>query len=299
MLRLTIYLAFLIFKISSVQNEFHWNAGEASKMSCVAPQNCSSCTLKKRSDKRNNFTDLGKVSDLEVCALLCCEIEVCDLALLENERCYSVSCYSEDSCETELVPVKNKNSLKTDIIKFRRKSGNDVWSSGSRKNQDDESISRIVTKQASVQKLANQKEIDQKDASITLSNKDKMESPMDALLQKESSIIRSKQIKQASLSKKEEISTEVNEKIQTVTEHYLKSQEKSDITALQENETVSHISKMSIPGKSRDLRHTLISPITIGAFTCMAVIAVSGFAMAIIKYQKERKEFQDKQTQKP
>ena len=31
----------------------------------------------------------------------------------------------------------------------------------------------------------------------------------------------------------------------------------------------------------------------------MTVIAVSGFAMAIIKYQRERKEFEDKQTQKP
>jgi len=31
----------------------------------------------------------------------------------------------------------------------------------------------------------------------------------------------------------------------------------------------------------------------------MAVIAVSGFAMAIIKYKKERKEVDDKQTQLP
>ena len=68
---------------------------------------------------------------------------------------------------------------------------------------------------------------------------------MDALLQKESSIIRSKQNKQMSYSKKEEIPPAVNEKIQAVTEHYLKSQEKTDITALQENETVSHISKVT------------------------------------------------------
>ena len=49
----------------------------------------------------------------------------------------------------------------------------------------------------------------------------------------------------------------------------------------------------------RDARHNIMSPITIGAFTCMAVIAVSGFVMAIIKYKREHRDVTNKETQSP
>ena len=42
-----------------------------------------------------------------------------------------------------------------------------------------------------------------------------------------------------------------------------------------------------------------MSPITIGAFTCMAVIAVSGFVMAVIKYKREHRDVTNKETQSP
>ena len=51
--------------------------------------------------------------------------------------------------------------------------------------------------------------------------------------------------------------------------------------------------------RKRNARHNIMSPITIGAFTCMAVIALSGFVMAIIKYKREHRVVNDKETQSP
>lgn len=67
---------------------------------------------------------------------------------------------------------------------------------------------------------------------------------MDALLQKETSMIKEKQ----NNNKKETVTKpNVANKIQDITEHYLKAEEKSDMTALQENETtISHTSKVGL-----------------------------------------------------
>ena len=67
---------------------------------------------------------------------------------------------------------------------------------------------------------------------------------MDALLRKETSMIKEKQ----NNNKKETVAKpNVANKIQDITEHYLKAEEKSDMTALQENETTtSHASKVGL-----------------------------------------------------
>lgn len=69
---------------------------------------------------------------------------------------------------------------------------------------------------------------------------------MDALLHKEVTMVRDKQKQNDESAKKETVNKKtptgnVGEKIQDITEHYLKAEEKSDMTALQENETsVTH-----------------------------------------------------------
>ncbi|KAJ7330231.1 hypothetical protein OS493_022754 [Desmophyllum pertusum] len=50
--------------------------------------------------KSGNFTKLGKVSDLEVCMLLCCELERCQAAFLAGKNCYSVTCFTTNHCAT-------------------------------------------------------------------------------------------------------------------------------------------------------------------------------------------------------
>lgn len=50
--------------------------------------------------KSGNFTKLGKVSDLEVCMLLCCELDRCQAAFLAGKNCYSVTCFTDNHCAT-------------------------------------------------------------------------------------------------------------------------------------------------------------------------------------------------------
>jgi len=292
--------------IKAEWSNFKWSNKDylenAGKTSCLPQFHYNSHTLKQHG-RSNNFTQLGKVIDVEVCSLLCCEVETCDLALLEEDHCYAVKCLSIDDCDLE------PTDRKSEVVTMRRKKGTDIWSSGTQPNKNGapfykENQAKIVTKEAAVQK-SSIPEIETvshepKGSLIAISNKDHIDSPMDALLQKESSMVKQKQNNDVNASKKSSDPQEIKqsgERIQDITEHYLKAEEKNDMTALQENETSAVHPKLI--HRRQDLRHTLISPITIGAFTCMAVIAVSGFAMAIIKYQRERREYEDKQTQKP
>lgn len=45
-----------------------------------------------------NFTDVGEVGNLSMCAALCCMSQRCDLALTINKSCFIVSCYSVSLC---------------------------------------------------------------------------------------------------------------------------------------------------------------------------------------------------------
>lgn len=95
------------------------------------------------------------------------------------------------------------------------------------------------------------------DAVISLSTKDKTESPMDQLLKEELELVHKKEIEKENswnlvdhtkVDKKDNlVTTNLGKEIQSVTgEHYLKAEDKSDITALQENDTtIAHASKVT------------------------------------------------------
>lgn len=40
------------------------------------------------------------MSDLEVCMLLCCELDRCQAAFLAGKNCYSVTCFTDNHCAT-------------------------------------------------------------------------------------------------------------------------------------------------------------------------------------------------------
>ena len=53
----------------------------------------------KGGESTGAFTERGLVPDISQCAGLCCEDQSCDLAYTEGQRCYTVSCYNQDTCQ--------------------------------------------------------------------------------------------------------------------------------------------------------------------------------------------------------
>ncbi|XP_031564921.1 uncharacterized protein LOC116300237 [Actinia tenebrosa] len=47
-----------------------------------------------------DFQKLGKVADMEVCVLLCCEMDNCEAAFMADRNCYAVKCHSQEHCVT-------------------------------------------------------------------------------------------------------------------------------------------------------------------------------------------------------
>ena len=74
--------------------------------------------------KSGTFIELGRVNDLEVCVLQCCESQHCELALFQNHFCYGITCYSPQHCKT--VPAYDHDSMaavfvtktKTNLTKY-------------------------------------------------------------------------------------------------------------------------------------------------------------------------------------
>lgn len=66
-------------------------------------------TLKERrlieGMKSGVFTNHGDVSDFESCVMYCCHDRSCDLAYMVQSTCYSIKCFSSDSCKTFVVPT--------------------------------------------------------------------------------------------------------------------------------------------------------------------------------------------------
>lgn len=282
---------------------------QAEKLQC-STTNYYTATILKQNGKKQNKTMIGKVADMEVCALLCCEVEHCDTALLQNNICYSVAC-KDHECEQERATGNNTNSA---VLQIKRQSQNAVKEKGDVTGvKYDRNKSTIVTKQA----VTSNNVISEKSKQNggygrgSLTNKHgslvtiSSQSPMEQLLQSESSIVHNKATVEETASKKttQEEATKktsdatISNSIQSLSDHLKKVDDKSDMTAaLEENDKRTIHPKLRYH-KHHDLRHNLISPIIIGAFTCMAVIALSGFAMAIIKYQKDRMDKNSQSTQ--
>lgn len=47
-----------------------------------------------------DFQKLGKVADMDVCVLLCCEMDNCEAAFMADRNCYAVKCHSREHCVT-------------------------------------------------------------------------------------------------------------------------------------------------------------------------------------------------------
>ncbi|KAM7445432.1 hypothetical protein ABFA07_006041 [Porites harrisoni] len=87
--------------------EQRWSASflsQASELSCEPGKVRRNATF-LHGTKSGNFTKLGKVSDLEVCTLLCCELDRCQAAFLAGTNCYAVTCFTKNHCAT--VPALN------------------------------------------------------------------------------------------------------------------------------------------------------------------------------------------------
>lgn len=90
-----------------ISGEQIWSASflsQASELSCEPGKVRRNATF-LHGTKSGNFTKLGKVSDLEVCTLLCCELDRCQAAFLAGTNCYAVTCFTKNHCAT--VPALN------------------------------------------------------------------------------------------------------------------------------------------------------------------------------------------------
>ena len=90
-----------------ISGEQRWSASflsQASELSCEPGKVRRNATF-LHGTKSGNFTKLGKVSDLEVCTLLCCELDRCQAAFLAGTNCYAVTCFTKNHCAT--VPALN------------------------------------------------------------------------------------------------------------------------------------------------------------------------------------------------
>lgn len=289
---------FVIILIFQVKGEFSWSspeyAAQASRTTCKPLQKLELATLRTKINSASiKKTSLGAVDNAEVCGGLCCEMETCDLAEFNKERqCFAVQCGDLKSCDV----ASNGDSV---ILTFSRKSGSDVWTR-SFKGGPTNTRSQIVQETADKKNVVTTGDGPQPNIMEEINAEiiARIKSTEEKLAKKWTMKEMAEADFTGNTNKKNEIEKEnasLHKEIQSITgEHYMKADDK-DITALQENDT-SIVHKHQ---RRHDIRHNIISPITIGAFTCMAVIAVSGFAMAIIKYKKERKEVEDKQTQLP
>ena len=92
----------LPFLTSLFLGKSRWSPGflsQANDLSCEPGEVRNNVTF-LHGTKSGNFTKLGKVSDLEVCMLLCCELDHCQAAFLAGKNCYSVTCFTTNHCAT-------------------------------------------------------------------------------------------------------------------------------------------------------------------------------------------------------
>ncbi|XP_067016008.1 uncharacterized protein [Acropora muricata] len=61
-----------------------------------------------------NFSFLGDVKDMEECMSLCCASKRCQLAYMDNAKCYGVKCYSEELCK--ITTAYSTNDVKISLM---------------------------------------------------------------------------------------------------------------------------------------------------------------------------------------
>ena len=65
------------------------------------------------------FTDVGFVSNMEICKQYCCQRSDCDAALMQEERCYMVTCPRSELCQD--VPAWSKRGITRVSHMFRER----------------------------------------------------------------------------------------------------------------------------------------------------------------------------------
>jgi len=98
----------------------HYKREASTKLS--KPKRCTYETvLSNHTFSRNKqagvFTHLGHATDIHKCKKMCCEKADCDVAFMPQNHCYSVSCFSDEHCETRPANVPN---FVVQLVKVRR-----------------------------------------------------------------------------------------------------------------------------------------------------------------------------------
>ena len=98
------------------------NSFAASIIKSPKPKRCAYETVVSNHTFSHNkqagvFTHLGHVSDIHKCKKMCCEKADCDVAFMPENHCYSVSCFSDEHCETRPANVPN---FVVQLVKVRR-----------------------------------------------------------------------------------------------------------------------------------------------------------------------------------
>ncbi|XP_048578791.1 uncharacterized protein LOC116612559 [Nematostella vectensis] len=69
-----------------------------------------------------DFKKLGKVADMDVCMLLCCERDDCEAAFLADRNCYAVKCRTQEHC----VVAPARNNKWHPLVAFVRRIAHDM-----------------------------------------------------------------------------------------------------------------------------------------------------------------------------
>lgn len=76
------------------------------------------------------FTERGLVPGIGQCAGLCCEDQSCDLAYTEGQRCYTVRCYSPDTCQLIEASRLSVKTAMAYVVRLKNKAviqGKQLW----------------------------------------------------------------------------------------------------------------------------------------------------------------------------
>lgn len=73
--------------------------------------------------KGAKLTDMGTVDDLQACITYCCNKDNCDVAYMEEQKCYTVQCQDGLQCQSFREPAKEDENI---LLAYMQRSIDDV-----------------------------------------------------------------------------------------------------------------------------------------------------------------------------
>ena len=70
--------------------------------------------------------DLGQLVDPRDCAEKCCQHDNCEVAMIRDDKCFAVDCFTKGLCDSQLdrsIPNKNRNKNKNALIYMNERNG--------------------------------------------------------------------------------------------------------------------------------------------------------------------------------